>query len=474
MRHSLLTLLLGTLISCPSPARGQNPAPAPPFGALLKKNLAALRDAALSDDYAYREVAYLADNIGPRPSGSPQAEAAVDYVAGQLRKLGLDVHLEDVKVSRWIRGVETAELVDYPGHVPGVTQKIVLTALGGSVPTPPEGIASEVVAVSDFDELKTLARDKVQGKIVLFNELFDKQKAAAGFWSDAYGEAVEYRVHGAKAAAEMGAIAALVRSVGGADYRIPHTGWALAAGIPMAAVSGEDAGLIARLAAQGRVRMHLLLTSRDGPEVLSHNVVADLKGSEHPEQLVIVSGHLDSWDLGTGAIDDAAGVAVAMETAELVQRLGLHPRRTIRVVAWMDEENGGHGHDAYPAAHKAEIANHVAAVESDLGAGHPLGLHAKASSQAVALLAPIQEVLQSFGANLIQRTDYSPGSDIAPLAKLGVPAFGILQDGRTYFNYHHTPADTLDKIVPQELRENAAVMVVLGYALADLSDPLPR
>jgi Zn-dependent M28 family amino/carboxypeptidase len=220
--------------------------------------------------------------------------------------------------------------------------------------------------------------------------------------------------------------------------------------------------------------MHLTLTSQTGPDVLSYNVVADLKGSEHPEQVVIVSGHLDSWDLGTGAIDDAAGVAVAMEAGELVQRLHLHPKRTIRVIAWMDEENGGRGHDAYAKDHAAELANHTAAIESDNGAAHPLGFYAKINPKGLPLLKPVQDVLQSFGANLIQLTDRSPGADIAPLAKAGVPTFGIMQDARTYFNYHHTAADTLDKIVPEELRENAAAMAVMGYALADLPEPLPR
>jgi len=440
----------------------------------LKSELSELRDAALSDDYAYQQVAHLSDNIGPRAIGSPQAAAAVQYVADELRKLGLEVRLEEVKVPHWMRGTETAELVEYPGQAPGTGQKIVLTALGGNAPTSPEGITAEVLVVKSFDELNTLGRKKVAGKIVLFNVPFDKQKAANGMAGEAYGEAVAYRGGGAKSAAELGAVASLVRSVGNADYRLPHTGWSAAAGIPAGAVTSEDADLIARLAVQGKVRMRLTLTSTTGPDVLSYNVVADLKGSERPEQVVIVSGHLDSWDLGTGAIDDAAGVAVAMETAELVQQLHLHPKRTIRVIAWMDEENGGRGHDVYARAHEAELADHVAAIESDNGAAHPLGFNAKINPKALPLLKPVQDVLQSFGANLIELTDRSPGADIAPLAKAGVPTLGILQDARTYFNYHHTAADTLDKIVPQELRENAAAMAVMGYALADMPEPLPR
>jgi Iap family predicted aminopeptidase len=440
----------------------------------LVNELTALREAALADDYAYRQVAHLTENIGARPSGSPQAQAAVDYVAEELRKLGLEVRLEEVRVPHWIRGIETAELVEYPGQAAGTKQKIVLTALGASTPTSAEGLTAQVVVVNNFDELKNLGRQGVAGKIVLFNTHFDKNKAAAGFAGEAYGEAVAYRAKGAKAAVELGAIASLVRSVGGADYRLPHTGWGEPAGIPAGAVTSEDADLIAHLAAQGKVRMHVILTSQNASEVLSYNVVADLKGSEHPEQVVIVSGHLDSWDLGTGAIDDGAGVAVAMETAELIQRLHLHPKRTIRVIAWMDEENGGRGHDAYATAHRTEFANHVAAIESDLGASHPLGFDAKISANALPWLKPAQEILRSFGANLIKITDQSPGSDIAPMAKAGIPAFGIMQDGRTYFNYHHTAADTLDKIVPRELRENAAAMAVMGYALANLPETLPR
>ena len=440
----------------------------------LVSELIALREAALEDEYAYRQVAHLTENIGPRPSGSPQAQAAVDYVAEELRNLGLEVQLEEVRVPHWIRGIETAELVEFPAQRASAKQKIVLTALGGSTPTSAEGLTAEVVVVNSFDELNMLGRQKIARKIVLFNTKFDKSRAAAGFASEAYGEAVVYRAKGANAAAELGAIASLVRSVGGADYRLPHTGWGEPAGIPAGAVASEDADLIAHLVAQGNVRMHFVLTSGNGPEVLSHNVVADLKGSEHPEQVVIVSGHLDSWDLGTGAIDDAAGVAVAMETAELIQRLHLRPKRTIRVIAWMDEENGGHGHDAYATAHRAEFPNHVAAIESDFGAAHPLGFSAKISANALPWLNPTQDILRSFGANLIKVTNDSPGADIAPLAKAGIPAFGIMQDGRTYFNYHHTAADTLDKIVPRELRENGAAMAVLSYALANLPETLPR
>jgi carboxypeptidase Q len=440
----------------------------------LVNQLTSLRDAALSDDYAFKQLSHLTENIGPRPSGSPQAQKAAEYVAEEFRKLGLEARLEEVTVPHWVRGAETAELVEFPGQVSGTSQKIVVTALGGSTATPANGLTAEVVVVRNFDELNTLGRSKVAGKVVLFNFPFDVRKAEAGLALEAYTEAVVYRGSGAKAAAELGAVASLVRSVGGAAFRLPHTGWSAPAGIPAGAITVEDADLIAYLAQEGKVSIHLTLTPQSLPDTRGYNVVADLPGTEHPEQIVVVSGHLDSWDLGTGAIDDGAGVVVAMETAQLLQQSHLHPKRTIRVIAWMDEESGGRGRQAYTAAHSSEFADHVAAIESDLGAGHPLGFDVKMSAPAVDFLKPVQNVLLSFGASLIKPIAFSPGSDIAGMAAAGVPTLGIMQDGRTYFNYHHTAADTLDKVAPAELRENAAAMVVMAYALASSTSPLPR
>jgi len=486
-----LNLLAAAVCAVPAAAQTQNQPPknAPvSFGAVpqmtqaqqenfppqLLEQLSAIKAAALTDDYAYQQVAHLTENIGPRPSGSVQAKAAVDYVADELRKLGLEVQLEEVKVPHWVRGAESAELTEYPGQASGTAQKVVLTALGGSTATRAEGIQADVVVVNNFDELKSLGREKVAGKIVLFNEIFDKQKAAAGLAFVSYGEAVRYRAAGPRVAAELGAVAALVRSVGNADYRLPHTGFSVPAGIPAGAVTAEDAELMAHLAAQGKVRMRLTLTPQKLPDAIGYNVIADLKGSEHPEQIVVVSGHLDSWDLGTGAIDDGAGVVVAMETAEILQKLHLRPKRTLRVIAWMDEESGGAGSQTYSKDHAGEFATHVAAIESDSGAAHPLGFDVKMTTAAGELLRPVLTVLQSFGATAVQPSTYPPGADIAAMSEAGVPALGLMQDGRTYFNYHHTAADTLDKIVPSELRENAAAMAVMGYALASMKDPLPR
>jgi len=438
------------------------------------QQLQTIRDAALSSDYAWQQLAHLTENIGPRPAGSLQAQAASEYVAAEMRKLGLDARLEPAQVSHWVRGEERAELVEFPGQPPQTTQKIILTTLSGSSATPPEGITSEVIVVHSFDELAALGPDKVAGKVVLFNVPYDKQKAAGGFAFEAYGEAVAYRGRGGRAVAELGGVASLIRSVGSADYRLPHTGFSYPAPIPAAALAAEDADLIEHLATQGRVRIHLTLTPQSLPDTTGYNVIADLKGTEHPEQIVVVSGHLDSWDLGRGAIDDGAGVAIAMSTAELLQHLHLRPKRTLRVIAWMDEENGGGGHDAYAKAHAAEMGTHIAAIESDAGAGHPLGFSVKMSATAAANLRPILDVLRLVGATALRTTSVSPGSDIEPLVDSGVPGIGIIQDARKYFDYHHTAADTIDKVDPHQLRENAAAMAVMGYALAAMPDPLPR
>lgn len=474
----LLTMCFGfSFCAFPMRAHGQfrpqEPTIVYPPG--LVAELGRLRDKALSSDYAYQQVAHLTENIGPRMGGSPQAEFAVQYVAEELRKLGLEVRLEEVRVPRFVRGAESAELVRYPGQAPGTSQKIMLTALSGSSATPASGITASVIVVNSFAELRELGQARIAGKIVLFNVPFDEQKAQAGEAGEAYGEAVVYRATGATTAAALGAVACLVRSVGGADYRIPHTGYSRTAGIPSAAVVSEDAELIAHLARQGEVQIRLVLTPQTLPEVVSYNVIADVKGSDHtPEQVVLVSGHLDSWDLGRGAIDDAAGVAVAMETANLIQQLHLRPRRTIRVIAWMDEENGGRGHDTYVKDYVAALPNHVAAIESDLGAGHPLGYVAKASPALLSMLQPMLDILRATGASSVRQSEDSPGSDIAPLVRAGVPGFAPWQDVRTYFNYHHTAADTLDKIVPRELQENAAAIAVLAYTLASLPDAIPR
>jgi len=454
----------------------QTPAPrVGSFSSTLLEQLEAIKAAALSDGYTYRQLAYLTENIGPRPSGSPAGKMAVEYVAEQMRRLGLEVRLEEVKVPHWVRGIETGELMEYPGSPQGVRRKVVLTALGGSTSTGADGITADLLVVNSFNQLKGFGRERVSGKIVLFNKEFDKQKSAAGLAFNAYREVVEYREDGPKAAAALGAVGALVRSIGSADYRLPHTGDSEPAGIPAAAVSDEDAELIADLAQQGPVRLHLTLTPQKLPDETSYNVIGDVKGNKHPEQVVIVSAHLDSWDLGSGAIDDAAGVAITLETAHLLQLLNLQPSCTLRVIAWTDEENDDSGSNQYVKDYSAEFPHYIAAIESDAGAAHPLGFAMNMSKAGIDALRPLETVLSSIGATIFEQTTRAPGTtDVAPMAEKGVPVIGILQDQCHYYDYHHSAADTLDKVVPAELGQNAAVMAIIAFALAEMPSPPPR
>jgi carboxypeptidase Q len=454
----------------------------PPAGAWTPDQLAVmarLRDAALKDPYALDELRHLTDNIGPRISGSPQAQHAVEYVAAEMRALGAKVQLEKTRVPHWVRGIETSELLAWPGQAPGTTQKIALTALGGSGSTPPEGLQAEVIVVNSFEELRQLPAGAAESKILLFNERFDKRLAMQGDGGAAYGKAVVYRGAAPALGKSLGAAAVLVRSVGGADYRLPHTGATFSGPeiprVPSAAVTAEDADLLANLTRQGPVRLHLTLTPQTLPPVESYNVIADWIGAEHPEQIVIVSGHLDSWDLGTGAIDDGAGVAVSMQTIHLLRDLGIHPKRTVRFIAWMDEEQGTEGGKTYAAEHATptDLQNHIGALESDLGAGHPAGINFVGRPELAEWLRPVAQVLDAFGAGTLKSANEA-GADVDPINRKGVPGFSPMQDSRFYFNYHHTAADTFDKVDPRELAENAAVMTVLSYALADSATPAPH
>ncbi|MBS1794566.1 MAG: M20/M25/M40 family metallo-hydrolase [Acidobacteria bacterium] len=457
----------------------QEPKPTPPlYSEQTLTDLRNIQQAALGSDYAYRQTAYLSNNIGPRLTGSPQAQRAVEYVAAELRKLGLEVRLQELKVPHWVRGEERGELVEYEGMAAGTTQKVVLAALGGSIATPADGLTAEIVVVNSFDELNALPKGAVEGKIVLFNYKFDREMQASGFGGAAYGQAVQYRFGGAVAAARLGAAAVLVRSAGGSQNRLVHTGaMGYADGvkkIPAAAVTYEDAETIAYLAKMGKVRIKMKITPQTLEDAVSYNVIGDLKGSEKPDEVVVVGGHLDSWDLGTGALDDAAGVAVSMQVAYLLKQLNLRPKRTIRVIAFMNEENGGVGGRTYGQEQEANAMKHFAAIESDLGASHPLGFYFTGKPEALAFLAPISKVLGSQGAGLSQLQPGGVGADIGPLTQKGVPSFAPWFNQQTYFNYHHTAADTLDKVNPRKLAENGSLMAVLAYGLANLEQPLPR
>jgi carboxypeptidase Q len=435
-----------------------------------------IRDAAMRSDYAYERLADMTDLIGPRLSGSAGAAAAVTQVAEAMRKLGAKVTLQPVKVPHWVRGAESGELVGYAGKPAGVSQKIVLTALGGSSATPAAGITAEVLVLHSFDELKARAAE-VKGRIVLFDVPFDQDMADHGLAGPAYGQSVAYRVAGPRMAAEMGAAAALVRSVGGAAYRIPHAGTAGlqdGARIPAAAVTIEDAMLMTRLAKRGPVRMHLTLTPQTLPDADSFNVIADLPGTEKPDEIVIISGHLDSWDLATGANDDGTGVTSAMAVFDILKKLDFKPRRTIRMIAWMNEENGTRGARAYLAAETANAEKHVAAFESDNGSGRPFGLKASVGMQSVKYFAPLRAALQPIGAGAFAREDALGTGDLSGLELAGVPSFAPLMDSSTYFNYHHTPADTFDKVDPDNLRRHVALMSTTAWFLANTDQPIGR
>jgi carboxypeptidase Q len=477
MRSALFLVAVFAVIS---PAYAQQPTPtATPtlYSNQTMTELKRLQKAAYESNYAYRRIAYLSNNIGPRLSGSPQAQRAVDYVADEMRKAGMTVRLQRIMVPVWVRGAETGDIVAWPGMAPGTTQKLALTALGGSIATPPQGITAEVVVVNHFDELPVLGRQRLAGKIVLFNYKFDREMAAAGLGLTAYGQAVAYRFGAAIQAARFGAAAVLVRSAGASQNRLAHTGSMgydpAVAKIPGAAVSHEDAELIAYLAAQGSVRVKMVLTPETRPDAPSYNVIGEIKGSQRPHEVVVIGGHLDSWDLGTGALDNASGVAVTMQVGFLVNFLKLRPKRTIRIVAFMNEENGGAGSRAYFEEYKNDINNHFAAVESDLGVSHPLGINFAGKPEISGFLAPLTRLLLEQGTTHIQSTG-GTGADTAPLTRAGVPSFSPLFDQRMYFNYHHTAADTLDKVDQKHLAELGTLVAVLTYGLANLEVRLPR
>ena len=437
--------------------------------------MARIRDAAMSSDWAYQRLADLADVVGPRLSGSAGADAAVAQVAAALKSAGLQVRLQPVKVPHWVRGEERGELVDYAGRPQGVTQRIVLTALGGSGATPATGVTAPVLVLHSFAEIDAHAAE-VKGRIVLLSVPFDQELADNGYAGEAYGQGGEPRFRGPAVLAKLGAAATLVRSVGGARYRITHTGatvWPDGSTItPAAAVTVEDALLIERLAARGPVTMKLTLTPRTLPDADSDNVLADLPGREKPEEVVLVSGHLDSWDLGTGAMDDGMGVTASMGAVALLKSLGIVPRRTIRVVAWMNEENGTRGSAAYYDSVKDSIGTQVAAIESDFGLGKPLGIRGPIDAATGKSMAPLMETLRVIGAGVLDRREGHVGSDVAPLQTAGVAAFAPLIDGRHYFDLHHTPADTFDKIDPDAMRRQVAVLAVLAYYLAERAEPV--
>ena len=433
-------------------------------------------DAALKDNEGYARLTYLCDRIGNRLSGSESLNKAIAWAAEEMKKAGfVNVVTPPVMVPHWVRGKESGAILT------PIARPLHMLGLGMSVGTTAEGITADAVVVSNFEELKKLG-DKVAGKIVVFNAPYE-----------GYGRTVVYRVIGATQAEKQGAVGVLVRSITPLALQLPHTGTLMypdgTAKIPAAAISIEDATLLSRLQASGATpRVHIAMEAHMEADVRAANVIGDLPGAEHPEEIVVMGGHIDSWDVGQGAQDDGSGIMATMEAAALIQKLGLKPKRTIRVVFWVNEENGGRGGEAYLNWVGNDVKNHVAAIEMDEGAEKPLGfgygpfngqfrLAPNAGSQGqpkqTAEQSLSMQICQQIGQLMgpIQATAVNQGgggSDIGPIVAMGVPSLSPTTTGEHYFDWHHTQADTVDKVDPEEFKKNTALLAVLAYVLADM------
>lgn len=439
-----------------------------PLGSAASQSLAAryrpaadsIIAAAMRDSAAWNRLAEMTDRFGHRFSGSASLEQAIDWIMDQMRRDGLaNVRGEPVMVPHWVRGEESAALVR-PRAAP-----LHMLGLGGSIGTPRGGLEAEVLVVSSFDELTRRAAE-ARGKIVLFDAPYT-----------GYGQTVAYRTRGAVAAARVGAVASLIRSVASYSIRSPHTGTmsydSTVPQIPAAALSVEDAMMIHRMADRGeRVVVRLSMGARTLPDAPSRNVMGELVGRERPEEIVVLGGHIDSWDVGAGAMDDGGGVVVAWEAVRLLHRLGLRPRRTIRVVGWTNEENGLRGGLAYRDQHAAEIANHVLAFESDGGVFRTTGFGFNGSDSAMTMVREIATLLRSLGADTVSRG--GGGADIGPIVQLGVPAMSPQVEGSRYFWFHHSDGDTVDKLDPRDMAQCVAAFAVMIYVVADMPERLPR
>jgi carboxypeptidase Q len=454
IRASILaTLAAAAPLLGPRPARAQQSGVAG-YAAVANRIIAA----ALKDSAAYTRLSQLADGFGNRLSGSQSLEKAIDWIIAEMKKDGLqNVRGEPVMVPHWVRGDESAELVS-PRAV-----RLPMLGLGGSIATPANGITAEVLVVNSYDDLTAKAA-QAKGKIVLFDVPFTN-----------YGETVQYRTGGAVAAAKVGAVASLIRSVTPYSQKTPHTGnMSYEEGvtkIPHAAITLEDAMMLHRMQDRGeRIVVRLKMSAQMLADAPSRNVMGEVTGRERPNEVVVIGGHIDSWDVGQGAMDDGGGVVAGWEAVRLIHDLGLRPRRTIRAVGWVNEENGGRGGVAYRDAHKAET--HVYAMESDNGVFKPSGFGFTGNDAAYAIAQQIGKLLAPIGAAVV--TKGGGGSDIGPIMESGVPGGSPNVDGSRYFWYHHTDSDTVDKLDARDVALCTAVMAVVAYVIADMPDPLPR
>jgi len=460
MRQPVPLTVLLLVVAAVRAATAQQPVPDAPLQARYLGVADRLIDSALADSVAWQRMARITDSFGPRLAGSEGLSRALEFILAEMRRDGLEnVRGEPAMVPHWVRGEESAELIE-PRRSP-----LPMLGLGGSVATPRGGITAEVLVVSSFEELERRAAE-ARGRIVLFDVPWQ-----------GYGRTVEYRFGGAIAAARAGAVAALLRSVTPNAMRTLHTGAmgydTAVARIPFAALTVEDAAMLHRMQERGeRVVVRLAMAARTLPDAPSQNVVGEIVGAERPDEVVVIGGHTDSWDVGTGAMDDMGGVVVAWEAVRLMRRLGLRPRRTVRVVGWVNEENGVRGGLAYRDAHRDRLAGHVLAIESDGGVFRPTGFGFSGSDSALAVVRQIGGLLRRIGADTVTRG--GGGVDIGPIAELGVPAMGLNTDGVRYFWYHHGTADTADKLDPREMAQCVAAMAVMAYVVADLPERLPR
>jgi Zn-dependent M28 family amino/carboxypeptidase len=442
-------LLAALLALAPTAAHAQN----------LTESTAAVRDRALADRTAWEVLESLTTEIGARPTGSPAMTRARDWGVAKLQALGFsNVHVEEFPAEAWVRGPESAEITTpYP-------QKLAILGLGRSASTPKGGLEGEVALFTTFEQLTAQPPGSLKGKIVVLSQPMPRTQDASS-----YGALSRNRVQGTAEAARRGAAAFLVRSISTDDTRLPHTGSTRQAEgpapIPAAALSPPDAELIERMVARGSpVRIRLNLASQSLAKVPAWNVVGEMVGSERPDEVIVVGGHLDSWDAGTGAVDDGAGVAVTTAAAKLAGQRGA--RRTIRVVMWGAEELDDSG-EAYAAAHKDEVGKMVVVSESDAGSGRiwsvrlPKGSAGHPSVQAfVQAVAPLKVIVSREPAK-------GAGSDVAGLVAAGAPAVGFSQDTSRYFDLHHSADDTLDKVDPADLAQMTAVWASFLHAAAN-------
>jgi carboxypeptidase Q len=417
--------------------------------------------AATATDFAWRRLAELTDRFGHRLSGSPNIERAIKWAVATMKADGLEnVRTEPVLVPRWVRGHESAEILDPPRH------SLEILGLGGTIATPPGGIEAEVLTVTSFDDLRAKQAD-ARGRIVLFDVAYTN-----------YSETVAFRTGGARAAALYGAVAVLVRSVGPTGLRTTHTGSVAYAedqkAIPAAAIAAEDSNRIVRLVEAGqKVRVRLVTSGVTHPDIESANVIAEIRGRERPDEIVLIGAHLDSWDVGTGASDDGAGCIVTWEALRLMKALGLRPRRTVRLVLFENEESALRGASAYAERYQAHAARHVFALEADSGVFAPAALGFTGSDVARQMMLKIGTLLAPLG--LPEIAQGGGGPDIAPIARAGnVPTMAYLGDPSRLFLIHHTAADTVERITPAELSRAAAAIAVVTYAVAEMPERLPK